>query len=136
VFYAPTISVAAPTAPPPSLFRRDSLIRCPGQDRRNSRTITWNASSRTDPTLVAGLVVAEWEKSRNADHTPFAQPAASPPDDIDARQQAAAERWAARQHQPTVLGQGAQPTYTQTPDVKIDKELELRREGPEEDLEL
>jgi len=94
----------------------------------------------TDPTLVANLVVAEWEKSRNTEHTPTAQPAASPANDIEFRQQAAAERWAARQHQPTVTGQGAQPSHTpdhtQTPDPKIDKDLELRRNGTEDELEL
>jgi len=40
----------------------------------------------------------------------------------------------------TVTGQGAQPSHTpdrtQTPDPKIDKDLELRRDGPEDELEL
>jgi hypothetical protein len=93
----------------------------------------------TDPSLVAGLVVAEWEKNRSTELAPPAQPTASPANDIEARQQAAAERWAARQHKP-VPGQGAQltntPAINKTPDIKIDKDLELRREGPEDDLEL
>jgi Ti-type conjugative transfer relaxase TraA len=91
-------------------------------------------ATKADPTLVPNLVAAEWEKSRNA-----AQPTASLANDLDARQQAAAERWAARQQGPTP-GQDARPSTTpapsRTPDLKIDKDLELRRDGPEDDLEL
>jgi hypothetical protein len=88
----------------------------------------------TDPALLAGLVVADWEKNRNTGHTPTVQPTASPAKDLESRQQAAAERWAARQHQPPAPGQGAEPSSAPSP--KINKELELRRDGPEDDLEL
>jgi hypothetical protein len=60
----------------------------------------------TDPTLVANLVVAEWEKSRKPDQAPSVSPA----HDIESRQQAAAERWAARQQQPA--GPGKMPQRT------------------------
>src|SRR5882672_151025 len=89
-----------------------------------------------DSALVAGLVVAEWEKTRKLDQAPSPSPA----NDLEFRQQAAAERWAAKQHQPAGPGQGTRPTntpsLTATPTHKIEKDLELRREGPEEDLEL
>jgi hypothetical protein len=52
----------------------------------------------------------------------------------------AAERCAARQHQPPTPGQGTQPTNTPSPTAtsshKIEKDLELRRDGPEDDLDL
>jgi Ti-type conjugative transfer relaxase TraA len=93
-----------------------------------------------DSPLVSTLVVAEWEKNRNT--TSPTQPGASGPEpmnDIDAKQQAAAERWAARQHSPTP-GQGAQPRNIPSPTPshapKMERDLELRRDGPEEDLEL
>jgi hypothetical protein len=93
-----------------------------------------------DSALVANLVVAEWEKGRKTDYTPTAQPTAAPANDLESRQQAAAERWAARQQQPPAPGQGAQPSNTpdstQTLERRIDKDLELRRDGPEDDLEL
>jgi hypothetical protein len=88
-----------------------------------------------DSTLVSGLVVADGEMNRYADPTP--QPTVSPVVDLEARQQAAAERWAARQQQP---GQGAKPTDTPSPKNvpirEIKPNLELRRDGPEDDLEL
>jgi ATP-dependent exoDNAse (exonuclease V) alpha subunit len=60
--------------------------------------------------------------------------------DIDGRQQAAAERWAARQQQPLAPEQGAQPSNTPSPtaspSLKIEKDREFRRDGPEDDLEL
>jgi hypothetical protein len=90
-----------------------------------------------DSALVPGLVAAEWEKTRNATQTLAADTA--PTNDIESRQQAAAERWAARQHAPTP-GQGAQPTNTPSPTVtpshKIEKDLEIRRDRSEDDLEL
>jgi hypothetical protein len=42
--------------------------------------------------LVESLVVAEWQKSRITDHAPTTKPAHSRVNDLDARQQAAAER--------------------------------------------
>jgi Ti-type conjugative transfer relaxase TraA len=76
---------------------------------------------------VSTLVVADWEKRRSAD---------SPNNDLDTRQQAAAERWAARQQntpQPTRDGSrelnrdhSSHPENEHTPN--------RTREGPEEDL--
>jgi hypothetical protein len=66
-------------------------------------------------------------------------PLSRPLNDIDARQQRAAERWASRQYnaQP---GEGAAPSTThsptQTPERELDRTPELRRDGPEDDLEL
>ena len=80
---------------------------------------------------VSSLVVAEWEKRRNAEH-------ATPPNDIDVRQQRAAERGAERQIVGPTPGQGAEPTHAKhsTPGQTFDSDLELRREGPEDELEL
>jgi len=95
----------------------------------------------TDAALVAGLVVADWDKTRST-HQPKPTPAApSASNDLDARQQLAAERWAAREQHAPAAGQGAQPTNTPsptaaTPSHRIEKDLELRRDGPEDDLEL
>jgi hypothetical protein len=50
--------------------------------------------------------------------------------DLQARQRQAAERWKARQQEGPKAGQGDRTTYT--PAHKPD----LRREGPEDDLEL
>jgi hypothetical protein len=61
-------------------------------------------------------------------------------DYLESETPADAERWAARQQHSPTPGQGAEPTNTpspaQTPDLKIDKDLELRRDGPEDDLKL
>jgi Ti-type conjugative transfer relaxase TraA len=88
--------------------------------------------------MVSGLVVGEWEKGRNAEPRSAAAP--SPLNDLDARQQAAAERWAALQRNTPSLGQGAQPAKTHapsnSPDLKLDLTPELRRDGPERDLEI
>ena len=58
--------------------------------------------------------------------------------DISARQQAAAERWASRQKAAPAPGQSAQPTHAKTPSPsqKLDRDLELRRDGPEDEMEL
>jgi Ti-type conjugative transfer relaxase TraA len=84
---------------------------------------------------ISSLVVAEWEKRRNAESP---RPTAASPNDIDSRQQRAAERWADRQKAGPVPGQGAGPVKTQSPSPsqKIDRDLELRRDGPEDELEL
>jgi hypothetical protein len=51
--------------------------------------------AKVDSPLVADLVVEQWRKHHNTP-TP-SQPSASNANDLDARQQAAAERWAAGQ---------------------------------------
>jgi hypothetical protein len=60
--------------------------------------------------------------------------------DIAARQQAAAERWGGTTASTDEAGAGGQPANTPspatTPSRKIEKDLELRLHGPEEDLEL
>ncbi len=86
--------------------------------------------------LTRNLVVAEWEKRRNTPPAPT-QAAQSTTNNIDSRQQAAAERWAARhQSGPTPAGQGATPNTTPAPSQKIERDLELRRDGPEAELKL
>jgi Ti-type conjugative transfer relaxase TraA len=93
-----------------------------------------------DSPLVSTLVVAEWEKTKNTDHALTAKPAPSPANELDARQQAAAERWVARQRHAPPAGQGTQPSKThapsQFPERTLDRPPELRRDGPEDDLEL
>jgi Ti-type conjugative transfer relaxase TraA len=90
--------------------------------------------------MVSGLVVGQWEKDRNAEPKAPTDAGPSPMHDLDARQQAAAERWAARQQNQPEPGQGAQPTKPPTPsnspDLSLNRAPELRRDGPEEDLEI
>jgi Ti-type conjugative transfer relaxase TraA len=92
-----------------------------------------------DAPFASNLVVRQWEKARNAELTTTAQPTPTPPNDLDARQQHAAERWAARQRSPTPR-QGGQPsnapTPTNKPDLELNRAPEFRRDGPEDDLEL
>ena len=54
--------------------------------------------------------------------------------DLQSRQHEAAERWKARQQQGPQAGQGIGPIYT--PSHKHEQKPELRRDGPEDDLEL
>jgi len=131
-----TTSAAAVPAPPPPKSRLDSRKPYPAQDRRNSPKTTW--SSRPDPNadMVSGLVLAEWEKKRNQELAMRATGAAAPTDDLDARQQAAAERWAARQHKTPMPGESAQPSNIHTPERELRRTPELRRDGPEDDLEI
>jgi Ti-type conjugative transfer relaxase TraA len=90
----------------------------------------------TDAALVSRLVVSQWEKGRTEDHT---QPstASLETSDLDAKQQAAAERWATRQKNPPTPGQGASRTpdpTLKTPDLELKRELDHDRGGPEDDL--
>ena len=73
---------------------------------------------------------------RKADHD---RPSASSLDtnDLDAKQQAAAERWAARQKNSPTPGQGASRTTAptlKTPDLELKRERDYDRGGPEDDL--
>jgi Ti-type conjugative transfer relaxase TraA len=79
--------------------------------------------------MVSSLVLAEWEKKRNQ------EPAIPATNDLDARQQAAAELWAARQHAPAP-GPDAHHlhTPTQAPNRQLNETPELGRDGPEHDL--
>jgi hypothetical protein len=64
----------------------------------------------------------------------------SPMEDIDSRQQRAAERWKARQQEGPRAGQGADRTPSHQPPHQPphqrDKAPELRRDGPEDDFDL
>jgi hypothetical protein len=91
--------------------------------------------AKVDSPLVADLVVEQWRKHHNTP-TP-SQPSASNANDLDARQQAAAERWAAGQQnapQPTRDGNrelnrdhSSHPENENTP--------ERTYNGPEDELE-
>jgi Ti-type conjugative transfer relaxase TraA len=88
----------------------------------------------SDSALVSRLVVSQWEKERNAD-AKAPTPLHLPTNDLDAKQQAAAERWAARKNKAPTPENGA----SRTPEPTIKKpDLELRRDhdlgGPEDDL--
>lgn len=90
-----------------------------------------------DSALLKALVTQQWEKERSAEHTAsHPQPT---PDDLEAKQQAAAERWAERQRQAqSPTGQGAERTSTRTPTPtpQKDRTPKLRRDGPEDDPDL
>jgi len=91
----------------------------------------------TDSALLKALVAHQWQKDRCVENTDGPRP--TDPNDLDAKQQAGAERWANRQRQgPTPAGQGAERTTTRnpTPTPTKDRAPELRRDGPEDDLEL
>jgi hypothetical protein len=66
------------------------------------------------------------------------RPTTASANDIDTRQQRAAERWAERHKTALTPGQDAQPNNAKIPDQtqKIDRDLELRCEEPEDELEL
>jgi hypothetical protein len=93
-----------------------------------------------DAGLLSSLVVKDWERSRTAENSISLKAAPPQPNDLDARQQAAAERWAARQQNTPTLGQGSERTIThspsQTPTYEKQRTPELKRDGPEDDLEL
>jgi hypothetical protein len=87
-------------------------------------------------TLVSNLVVSQWEKERHAE-SGQTTPARSATSDLDAKQQAAAERWAA--HHTNSLGPAHGPSHASVPTLKT-PDLELKRDlshdlgGPEDDL--
>ena len=87
----------------------------------------------SEATLVSNLVVSQWEKEKKADRD---RPSTSSLDtnDLDAKQKAAAERWAARQQ----TEQGDEHTNTRIPSEYPERELtpkqERGRDGPVDDL--
>jgi hypothetical protein len=81
--------------------------------------ITWN--TKVDSPLVADLVVQQWQRERNA--PPASQPSVSATNDLDARQQAAAERWAARQQN------APQPMHSQDGEPKRNQTLHRENEN-------
>jgi hypothetical protein len=90
-----------------------------------------------DSASIADLVAREALKAREGERTPSRTHGPSPMADLESRQQQAAERWKARQHGPEG-GQGSKRTHTPTPkaDYEIERKPELRRDGPEDDLEI
>jgi hypothetical protein len=93
----------------------------------------------SDAAHVLSLVVSDWEKSRNAESQSSIHGQLRP-NDLDAKQQAAAERWAARQKIPPTAGPGIDPTKTHTPARNPTQENrrspELKHDGFENDLEI
>jgi Ti-type conjugative transfer relaxase TraA len=90
----------------------------------------------TDTATVAYLIARNAVKARTEERD--LRP--SPMDDIETRQQQAAERWKARQEEVPKARQGAErnPSHSPThqPSLQRDKAPELRRDGPEDDFEL
>jgi len=89
----------------------------------------------SDATLVSRLVVSQWEKERNAE-TERPNPASSSMQDLDARQQAAAERWAARKQnaQQRTRDSKREQTHDHSPHPENENTPERTRPGPEDDL--
>jgi Ti-type conjugative transfer relaxase TraA len=86
----------------------------------------------TDSALISRLVVSQWWKERKAEaRRPGVTPL--PTNDLDAKQQAAAERWAVRQQK------ALKPTHhgdrEPHPEDLPHRENERTRHGPEEDFE-
>jgi hypothetical protein len=92
--------------------------------------------TRSEQGLVSSLVVSQWEKERKTEPN-RSDLAHSPANDLDARRQAAAERWAASKKNSLTPEQDAPRTPAPT---LQHSDLELKREhyrgGPEDDLEL
>jgi Ti-type conjugative transfer relaxase TraA len=90
----------------------------------------------TESALVSSLLVSQWEKERNAE-SKAATPLHLPTNDLDAKQQAAAERWAARQtNSPSPAhGPPRAPVPTlKTPDLERRRDLDHDLGGPDDDL--
>jgi hypothetical protein len=86
--------------------------------------------------LVSSLVVNQWEKERTTEssHATTFHPASS---DLEAKQQAAAERWVERQKNSPAPTHGATPAPSpgqRTPDLELKRERDYDRGGPEGDL--
>jgi hypothetical protein len=96
--------------------------------------------SGSDATLVSRLVVSQWEKERNAEPRSSTMSAHLPTNDLDARQQAAAERWAARQKSSPTSGQRTDHSKdhspSRNPSHERDRTPDFREDGPEHDLDL
>jgi Ti-type conjugative transfer relaxase TraA len=90
-----------------------------------------------DTASLADLVAREAERARSAEterERGLLRPGLSPMAELQARQRLAAERWKARQQEGPKAGQGSRPVHT--PSHKPEQKPELRRDGPEDDLEL
>jgi Ti-type conjugative transfer relaxase TraA len=114
----------------------------------------------SDAALVSRLVVGQSEKNRNVEHSASTVPAQLPTNDLNVKQQSAAERWAARQTTPQsgvehpsgvapslrgvrhempnnispTPGQGADHSPNRSRPHERDRTPE--RDGPEHDLEI
>jgi hypothetical protein len=94
----------------------------------------------SDATLVSSLVVSQWEKERKADqHRPST--ASLETNDLEARQQAAAERWLKGRRSPTAPKEHAPsneriPDHDLGPNPEKESAPERTRGGPEEDSQL
>ena len=86
----------------------------------------------SDATLVSRLVASQWEKERNADHERPGT-ASLETNDLDARQQAAAERWHKSRKEPTPSNKRTRE-HDHTPNMKEDRRPERTRRGLEDDL--
>jgi Ti-type conjugative transfer relaxase TraA len=116
--------------------------RAPGADPATIETRLTQTLSRARPKELAHDYL---EREPAADTALIPDPGVPTPpeivppasmDDIDIRQQRAAERWAAHQHQPS-LGQGAHLESTREPHSPrhdIERKPELHRDGPEDDF--
>jgi Ti-type conjugative transfer relaxase TraA len=86
---------------------------------------------------ILSLVVSKREKERNAEPTPTTS-ARSSMTDLDAKQQAAAERWAARKKNaphPT-RDSNREPNRDHSPHPENENAREHTRDGPEDDMDL
>jgi hypothetical protein len=83
-----------------------------------------------DSASLADLIARDAGRPRSAarGHVP------SPMANLQARQREAAERWKARQQEGPRAGQGSRPNHA--PTHQPEHKPELRREGPEDELEL
>jgi Ti-type conjugative transfer relaxase TraA len=90
----------------------------------------------TDETgLVSSLVVQQWQKDRTTEHTSTPNSAPGKPNDLDAKQQAAAERWAARQQNAPANERDTSRNPEPNRDHSPDAANEYTRHGPDDGFE-
>ena len=91
--------------------------------------------SGSDAALVSRLVVSQWEKERNTE-AKTSKPLHLPTNDLEAKQQTAAERWAARQQNSPRPARGLKRDLDREQLLSDDDEHtpQRTRDGPEEDL--
>jgi Ti-type conjugative transfer relaxase TraA len=135
VFYArDDFGGRAPSATPESVHDRftETLSRARPKELAHDYL---ERETGSEQGLVSSLVASQWEKERTAESNGAA--AAHPPiNDLDSRQQAAAERWAARQKN------APQPARDISSDLDRDHSLspdnehtpKRTRDGPEDDF--
>jgi Ti-type conjugative transfer relaxase TraA len=87
--------------------------------------------SKVDSPLVADLVVQQWRQDRNTPRT--SRPSVSATNDLNAKQQAAAEGWLKGRRQPTPRNEPTrEPDHA--PDIEKEKSRGRWRGGPEDEL--